>query len=82
MVTPLLDVNVLIALAWPTHVHHETAVDWFTSRSGQPWATTAIAVESGAARTAATTHTLAMTRHIFIRRVRPFRQTFHTFDCV
>ena len=42
MVTPLLDVNVLVALAWPTHVHHETAVDWFTSRRGRPWATAAI----------------------------------------
>lgn len=42
MVTPLLDVNVLVALAWPTHVHHDTAVDWFTSRGGRPWATAAI----------------------------------------
>ena len=32
----------LVALAWPTHVHHETAVDWFTSRRGRPWATAAI----------------------------------------
>ena len=32
----------LIALAWPTHVHHLEAADWFTSRTGQPWATTSI----------------------------------------
>jgi toxin-antitoxin system PIN domain toxin len=25
----LLDTNVLIALAWPNHVHHEQALDWF-----------------------------------------------------
>ncbi len=42
MVTPLLDVNVLIALAWPTHLHHEAAVAWFMARSGQAWATTPV----------------------------------------
>jgi hypothetical protein len=25
----LLDVNVLVALAWPNHVHHNAALDWF-----------------------------------------------------
>lgn len=25
----LLDVNVLVALMWPPHVHHEFALDWF-----------------------------------------------------
>ena len=25
----LLDVNVLVALAWPNHVHHATALTWF-----------------------------------------------------
>ena len=25
----LLDVNVLIALAWPNHIHHAAALDWF-----------------------------------------------------
>jgi toxin-antitoxin system PIN domain toxin len=25
----LLDTNVLIALAWPNHVHHEQSLDWF-----------------------------------------------------
>lgn len=40
--TPLLDVNVLVALAWPTHLHHDTAVDWFISRNGEPWATTSV----------------------------------------
>lgn len=26
----LLDVNVLVALAWPNHVHHEAVQAWFT----------------------------------------------------
>lgn len=35
----LLDVNTLIALAWPNHSHHETAHNWFANwKSG--WATT------------------------------------------
>ena len=35
----LLDLNVLIALAWPQHVHHARAHAWFVSLSG-PWMTT------------------------------------------
>jgi toxin-antitoxin system PIN domain toxin len=35
----LLDVNLLIALAWPTHVSHERALRWFERRAGQSWAT-------------------------------------------
>ena len=35
----LLDVNILIALAWPSHVHHETALDWFSANQTQGWAT-------------------------------------------
>ena len=35
----LLDVNVLIALFDETHVHHETAHDWFADASADGWAT-------------------------------------------
>jgi toxin-antitoxin system PIN domain toxin len=35
----LLDVNVLIALTWPTHVHHATARRWFDRESRGGWAT-------------------------------------------
>ena len=28
----LLDVNVLIALAWPSHVHHDRAQEWFARK--------------------------------------------------
>jgi uncharacterized protein len=35
----LPDVNVLVALAWPSHVHHRLAADWFGSPAAEPWAT-------------------------------------------
>ena len=37
--TALLDVNVLIALAWPNHVHHAAARAWFEDRREEGWAT-------------------------------------------
>ena len=37
--TALLDVNVLIALFDPQHIHHETAHAWFGDSSRGPWAT-------------------------------------------
>lgn len=42
----LLDVNVLIALAWPRHVHHVAASDWFAASHAKGWATTP-ATEAG-----------------------------------
>jgi toxin-antitoxin system PIN domain toxin len=45
VVTParcrLLDANVLIALAWPQHVHHAMAHAWFERIGGQDWASCA-----------------------------------------
>lgn len=38
----LLDVNVLIALAWPRHVHHVPASLWFADSHTQGWATTPV----------------------------------------
>jgi uncharacterized protein len=35
----LPDVNVLVALAWPSHIHHRLAADWFGSPAAKPWAT-------------------------------------------
>ncbi|MBP7828351.1 MAG: VapC toxin family PIN domain ribonuclease [Kiritimatiellae bacterium] len=35
----LLDVNLLIALAWPSHVHHEPAHRWFAGNERFGWAT-------------------------------------------
>jgi uncharacterized protein len=34
----LLDVNAMIALFWPSHVHHEDAHRWFAKRSKSNWA--------------------------------------------
>ena len=40
MKTALLDVNVLIALHWPAHEHHDAVHDWLASRGGRSrWAT-------------------------------------------
>ena len=35
----LLDVNLLVALAWPNHVHHRAAHRWFSASSPRDWAT-------------------------------------------
>lgn len=35
----LLDVNVLIALAWPNHVFHAAAKQWFREQKADGWAT-------------------------------------------
>ena len=35
----LLDLNLLIALAWPSHVHHPQAHAWFADRAPSGWAT-------------------------------------------
>lgn len=37
----LLDVNVLLALAWPRHLHYEAAHRWFRENT-RPWATCAL----------------------------------------
>lgn len=42
----LLDVNVLIALAWPRHVHHVASTRWFRQAHTLGWATTPL-TESG-----------------------------------
>lgn len=45
----LLDVNVLVALFDPDHVHHDTAHDWFAESRVQRWATCPV-TESGVVR--------------------------------
>jgi len=37
--TFLLDLNLLLALAWPSHVHHDLAHGWFESEGSPRWAT-------------------------------------------
>lgn len=35
----LPDVNVLVALTWPTHIHHDVARQWFERKARVGWAT-------------------------------------------
>jgi toxin-antitoxin system PIN domain toxin len=42
LTTALLDLNVLVALLWPAHEHHQAAHRWFGGRGGAPWATCAL----------------------------------------
>src|SRR5687767_1381495 len=39
MAAALLDINVLIALAWPNHEHHDRAHRWFAAHAIGGWAT-------------------------------------------
>lgn len=39
MKTSLLDLNLLIALAWPSHIHHHIAQAWFSKNASSGWAT-------------------------------------------
>lgn len=48
----LLDVNVLVALAWPNHVHHQAARAWFAEQHPSGWATCPV-TESGFLRVSA-----------------------------
>ncbi len=47
--TFLLDVNVLIALIDPTHIHHDTAHGWFAAAGAAGWATCPL-TENGVVR--------------------------------
>jgi toxin-antitoxin system PIN domain toxin len=48
-VVSLLDVNLLIALAWPNHVHNRAALRWFDKNQKSGWATCPL-TESGFVR--------------------------------
>lgn len=48
----LLDVNVLVALAWDAHVHHHVAREWFARAREDGWATCSI-TETGFVRVSA-----------------------------
>lgn len=45
----LPDVNVLVAIAWPSHVHHADALTWFDAAADSGWATTPV-TETGFVR--------------------------------
>ncbi len=48
----LLDVNVLVAIAWPEHTMHSVAVEWFDRRADEGWATCSV-TEAGFLRVSA-----------------------------
>jgi toxin-antitoxin system PIN domain toxin len=50
----LLDVNLLVALAWPNHVHHQPALAWFQRHHAAGWATCPV-TESGFVRVSSNT---------------------------
>ncbi len=54
MTTYLLDVNVLLALSDPAHIHHEAAHHWFAARGRAAWATCPL-TENGFVRIASHT---------------------------
>lgn len=49
MTSHLLDINAVIALIDPLHIHHERAHRWFASRGDDPWHTCPI-VQNGVVR--------------------------------
>ena len=53
----LLDVNLLIALAWPNHVHHRPALRWFDRNQKDGWATCP-QTQSGFVRVSSNAHIL------------------------
>ncbi|HJL40661.1 MAG TPA: PIN domain-containing protein [Myxococcales bacterium LLY-WYZ-16_1] len=38
----LIDINVLLALAWPNHQFHAASRTWFSGQRGEPWSTCAV----------------------------------------
>ncbi len=55
MTTYLLDINLLLALADPMHVHHQGAHHWFAATGHYDWATCPL-VENGFVRIASHPH--------------------------
>jgi uncharacterized protein len=77
----LLDVNLLVALFDPEHVHHDIAHDWFVDHRANGWATCAI-TENGLVRVLSTpSYRSGAVRSVdALERLRGFcESTDHTF---
>lgn len=73
----LLDVNVLVALFDPDHVHHGLAHDWFAGQRADGWATCPV-TENGFVRVLANpAYGLAMRPTEIVRRLGIFRASGH-----
>lgn len=57
MTAALLDVNVIVALTWPNHVHHRSATAWFAGSGRGSWAACPI-TESGFVRVSSNSRAL------------------------
>jgi toxin-antitoxin system PIN domain toxin len=70
----LLDVNVLVALFQPDHVHHDLAHDWFAHNRRAGWATCPV-TETGLVRLLANSrfHTGGIAVSAVVERLRRFR---------
>ncbi len=76
-----MDVNVLVALAWPNHVHHRRALRWFAANREEGWATCPV-TESGFVRVSSNVRVIpeAQTPEQAIHLLRQIRQLpGHTF---
>ena len=77
----LPDVNALIALAWPSHVHHEAARAWFAAHRSAGWATCTLTeagfVRVSCNRVAVKQETTPLEAITLLRRLR--RRESHTF---
>ncbi len=49
--------NVLVALAWPNHIHHARAIRWFREVRNQGWATCSV-TEAGFVRVSSNTRVI------------------------
>ena len=77
----LPDVNVLIALAWPNHVHHDAARSWFATNRSAGWATCTLTeagfVRVSCNRSAVKQEVTPLDAIVLLRRLR--RRESHTF---
>lgn len=76
--TALLDVNVLIALFDPSHVHHEHAHHWFQHNKARGWATSPL-TENGMVRVMSNPAYPAdgLLANVLVERLRSFCESGH-----
>lgn len=73
----LLDVNVLVALFDPDHIHHETAHDWFADHRSAGWASCSI-TENGLVRVLShPSYGVGLRTADVVERLRRFRTSGH-----
>lgn len=59
----LPDVNVLVALVWPNHIHHTAAASWFAGQRDGGWATCPL-TESGFIRVSSNRRVISEARAV------------------